>query len=427
MLLVFGGFAYSKYAHQIEHFIEIAKGDRRPLIQISGRSQVQPQVVQQGSTLVINDNMQSNAFYTIDDALGEDEVEDDVEDEEAPEPSPATNMSTPTPTATRIPWFLPNYQSNAFLPLEPQPTTTLPTVSQPMETPLPSTEPPKTTPPPELTTRAPTPTPTFDFAILRRKNMKYTTEPPQTTEPPIIIDDITTIPGTDDGLGELGGMGGMGGMGDMGDMGGMGEGDSGIGQDDGMGGMGGATAQPPEPQPKPDDESSSFATVPPDSALPDVPVAPAPDTNNVTDVGSTLGEDEAKRVLAYHNEMRAKHGAPPLEWDSALARIAQKYIDTCPLGHSDTPYGENLAWGYDTIDEAALDWYNEEFDFKIPTLEEDSGHFTQIIWMDTKRLGCGKNMKCDGPQNTKHAFACYYDPSGNEIGVDWSTKVKPPQ
>jgi uncharacterized protein YkwD len=399
IILVFGGFAYSRYAKQIEHFIEIVRdetrsAERRPLIQIGGARSPQNnlQVVPPPTSTLIIDDAQEEVVD-----VGVDEDEDE-EEAEASSTSCPTNTQLPqvTQMPTRIPWFLPNFPSNAFIPrdiLEPQ--TTLPAA-----TPQPTTETPVTPvtlEPKPTTTRKPvqTPTPTFNFEILKRKEELYPTQtlppPPQTTEPPN---------SSNDGMGPP--------------------------EDDGMNGT--PLPQPapqPEPQPQPDIDSSSYSTVPPDSSIPTTPdLTPIPD--NVFEVGSTLTKEEAKAVLAYHNEMRAKHQAPSLEWDSALARIAQKYVDTCPFGHSDTPYGENLAWGFKSMDLAAAAWYNEEFDFDNATLEEDSGHFTQMIWMDTKRIGCGQNMECKGPSNTERAFACYYDPVGNEMGVDWSTKVKRP-
>ena len=41
-------------------------------------------------------------------------------------------------------------------------------------------------------------------------------------------------------------------------------------------------------------------------------------------------EDEFKRaILARHNELRAKHGAPPLEWSDHCAANAQLAVNKC--------------------------------------------------------------------------------------------------
>lgn len=56
---------------------------------------------------------------------------------------------------------------------------------------------------------------------------------------------------------------------------------------------------------------------------------------------------------------RAKHSAPALSWDPKLAAAAQAWVHSCPSGLSDNPYGENMAWGYDSFQEAAGAWYAE--------------------------------------------------------------------
>ena len=158
---------------------------------------------------------------------------------------------------------------------------------------------------------------------------------------------------------------------------------------------------------------------------PDLPRDNEPPTP-VSNIGSRVSLDEVRSILNFHNTVRDKHSAPPVEWDDGLAKIAQKFIETCPVGHSDTPYGESIAWGQDDFDEAMQNWYDEDFNFDVPTLEDDAGHFTQMIWSDTKRIGCAKNMACR-VLGTEHAFTCYYDPPGNTLGVDWKDKVKRPK
>lgn len=59
-----------------------------------------------------------------------------------------------------------------------------------------------------------------------------------------------------------------------------------------------------------------------------------------------LGEPEPimKWLVAKHNELRARHGVPPMVWDWGLAWNAYNYVLNCPNGHSGQPgIGENLA------------------------------------------------------------------------------------
>ena len=54
--------------------------------------------------------------------------------------------------------------------------------------------------------------------------------------------------------------------------------------------------------------------------------------------------------MKAHNEKRALHGAPPLEWDAKLARNAQVWADKLAyeVGHMEHAKGigegENLYW-----------------------------------------------------------------------------------
>jgi uncharacterized protein YkwD len=59
-----------------------------------------------------------------------------------------------------------------------------------------------------------------------------------------------------------------------------------------------------------------------------------------------LGEPEPtmKWLVDKHNELRARHGVPPMVWDWGLAWNAYNYVLNCPSGHSGQPgIGENLA------------------------------------------------------------------------------------
>jgi hypothetical protein len=119
-------------------------------------------------------------------------------------------------------------------------------------------------------------------------------------------------------------------------------------------------------------------------------------------------------VLARHNERRAKHGAPPMVWDADLDSQAQAYAATCPSGHSHAAgQGENLAWGHASLVAAADAWYDEvaSYDYGNPTFSGSTGHFTQMVWKASTRLGCGSNGGCG-----MKTYVCRYAPAGNVIG-----------
>lgn len=56
---------------------------------------------------------------------------------------------------------------------------------------------------------------------------------------------------------------------------------------------------------------------------------------------------------------RLRHGAAALTWDAKLAAAAQAWADSCPWSLSDSVYGENIAWGYNSFGDAVEAWYSE--------------------------------------------------------------------
>ena len=126
-------------------------------------------------------------------------------------------------------------------------------------------------------------------------------------------------------------------------------------------------------------------------------------------------------VLEAHNQARARHCAPPLVWSAALAKVAQKWVDGlvrrgCAFDHSGGAYGENLAGGTSgTLDAAAVVdmWYREKdrYDFRAGAFSMSTGHFTQLVWRGTTRVGCG-TATCKGLD----LWVCNYDPAGNVEG-----------
>ena len=123
----------------------------------------------------------------------------------------------------------------------------------------------------------------------------------------------------------------------------------------------------------------------------------------------------ASSALALHNKYRESHGVPPLKWSAAVAKSAQAHADRCVFAHSiGSPFGENLAWGHDTIDRAITDWYNEVglYNFAAPGFSMATGHFTAMVWRATAELGCALG-NCPG----QRLWVCQYDPPGNMMGA----------
>ncbi|XP_070551654.1 uncharacterized protein [Ptychodera flava] len=137
-------------------------------------------------------------------------------------------------------------------------------------------------------------------------------------------------------------------------------------------------------------------------------------------------ESLKKQILEAHNYYRCLHGVAPLLWDKTLEKygdyLARSNADIGRLEHSDfEQFGENIAMqallgierttGYGFVKM----FYDEIkfYDFKHPKFSYNTGHFTQLIWKDTKRIGCGSSLRYK-KHWTHFYIACEYYPPGNE-------------
>ncbi|KAJ8379602.1 hypothetical protein SKAU_G00003800 [Synaphobranchus kaupii] len=127
-----------------------------------------------------------------------------------------------------------------------------------------------------------------------------------------------------------------------------------------------------------------------------------------------------KEFLEAHNSYRATHQAPSLSMNRELCKSAQAWADHLlslkTMKHSNTNNGENLYYAWSSGSQkqngkAAVEkWYAEvkDYDFSNPGFGSNTGHFTQVVWKDTKELGVG--LATDG----KTVFVVgQYSPPGN--------------
>lgn len=168
---------------------------------------------------------------------------------------------------------------------------------------------------------------------------------------------------------------------------------------------------------------------------------------------SELTGADIQAIMKAHNDLRAKYNVAPLTWDNSLANMAKTWADQCYWGHWRDPQtkqalgasyrpppgvaGENLSVWTDTGATGLSGqygtqlWVNEEPVFNCETGQcigaGMCGHYTQMVWEGTKRIGCAlrtcergvdprswdSNVK--GIPGVKY-FVCQYSPPGNISG-----------
>jgi pathogenesis-related protein 1 len=151
---------------------------------------------------------------------------------------------------------------------------------------------------------------------------------------------------------------------------------------------------------------------------------------NSASIGSDLSLQEVRQLIDLHNRVRADAGAGPLSWYRELAIYAQEWADHlaskgCKMEHRPhsgkwkQKYGENLFMGtsgYYGVADAVTAWESEKKYYKGEALNSSnwyaSGHYTQVIWKNTQRVGCAR-AECN---NGMMIVVCNYDPPGNVIG-----------
>ena len=140
---------------------------------------------------------------------------------------------------------------------------------------------------------------------------------------------------------------------------------------------------------------------------------------------TTLSDADIAATLDAHNAWRAKYNEPALVWDDGLASLAQDWSNqmaqTGNFDHRpDNNEGENIFTGSgqtyapkDVVDA----WGSEVTSFHADTNTCDPGamcgHFTQIVWATTTKVGCGAATAGDGSVY----WTCNYDPPGNVDGI----------
>ena len=137
------------------------------------------------------------------------------------------------------------------------------------------------------------------------------------------------------------------------------------------------------------------------------------------------------RLLAAHNRERSAEGVAPLAWDPALAAEAAAWgeqlaasgaFDHAPDEGDEDPQGENL-WagtrGAYAPEEMVEGWIEEKRHFRPGLFPDNSrtgdfadvGHYTQLMWRSTDRVGCAL---AEGAE--EEVLVCRYRTAGNVVG-----------
>jgi pathogenesis-related protein 1 len=151
------------------------------------------------------------------------------------------------------------------------------------------------------------------------------------------------------------------------------------------------------------------------------------------DAGSAFSDDEIKALVDFHNDKRNEVKVPPISWSKDLAAFAQVWADHIAetgkiehrprKGEFKEKYGESIAWGpgeFGVLDGAAL-WYEEKKAYdggkqSIPEDLQDIGHYTQMVWKKSTKIGAGKAVIQKGDLKGYTVIVCNYDPPGNFAG-----------
>ena len=149
-----------------------------------------------------------------------------------------------------------------------------------------------------------------------------------------------------------------------------------------------------------------------------------------TVTGSLVSQQEAQEALDFHNKVRKDVKVAPLTWSTDLSVYAQAWADNlastgCKMQHRPhsgewaQQYGENIYWamgGQLQPVNASSSWYSEIKYYKHGPLSNSNlmkvGHYTQMVWQDSKQVGMGK-ATC---KNGSVIIVANYDPRGNMFG-----------
>jgi len=195
-----------------------------------------------------------------------------------------------------------------------------------------------------------------------------------------------------------------------------------------------------------------------DRVLPVIQFNNSPETTTAaepesTTEGNSSPSSNVESLSAFNRQMyednnfyRSLHvDTPAAVWDESLAASAQQAANTCAFKHTKETNpsfgsGENIYYttnvNVDTSNpanakEISRMWYEEIalYDYANPGFSSATGHFTQMVWTTSTRIGCGYTVCTNGISDNGNnrpgliAF-CHYSVPGNVQG-EFATHVLP--
>jgi len=172
-----------------------------------------------------------------------------------------------------------------------------------------------------------------------------------------------------------------------------------------------------------------------------------------SDEGNVEGDEWQELQLSKHNTYRATHQSPNMVLDDKLSQDAKDHAERLAakgkyLSQSDhdenTNDGENIgiscsSGSHPSYDDVTDKWYSEEkdYDYDKGRLKDEClrnpapaschkaiGHFTQVVWKGSVKLGIGKATGRVGNWNCTWAVG-RYSPAGNTGGQFQKNVLRP--
>ncbi|XP_078687298.1 uncharacterized protein LOC144919664 [Branchiostoma floridae x Branchiostoma belcheri] len=159
--------------------------------------------------------------------------------------------------------------------------------------------------------------------------------------------------------------------------------------------------------------------------------------NRVTGNQRGLSPVQIQTILDAHNRYRSyvypsAANMKKMEWDHLLQQMAQAWADGCrfqkgvvstiqhPYNHASL--GQNMGMvlqNFKPVEQLVSDWHKEGRYYIYETGEcmqrrpFTCDEYTQMVWADTTKLGCGWTQCSDMGGIPADFLVCYYSPGGN--------------